>query len=69
MSALPGTKSMVLVSQGFLLVDEHRQDEAAVMDRAVRANIIINSLNARGLFTVDPDASTKMNGKRGIFEQ
>lgn len=62
MSALPGAKSMVLVSQGFLLVDEHRQGEAAVMDRAVRANIIINSLNARGLFTVDPDASAKVNG-------
>ncbi len=62
MSALPGTKSMVLVSQGFLVVDEHRQEEAAVMDRAVRANIIINSLNARGLFTVDPDASARVNG-------
>ncbi len=62
MSALPGTKSVVLVSLGFLLVDEHRQEEAAVMDRAVRANIIINSLNARGLSTVDPDASAKLNG-------
>jgi VWFA-related protein len=62
MSALPGTKSMVLVSQGFLLVDEHRAEESAVMDRAVRANIIINPLNARGLFTVDPDASAKVNG-------
>ena len=62
MSALPGTKSMVLISQGFLLLDEHRQEEAAVMDGAVRANIIINSLNARGLFTVDPDASSKLSG-------
>jgi len=62
MSALPGTKSMVLVSQGFLLVDEHRQEESAVMDRAVRANIIINSLNARGLFTVEPDASARLTG-------
>jgi VWFA-related protein len=62
MSALPGTKSMVLISEGFLLLDEHRQEEAAVMDRAIRANIIINSLNARGLFTVDPDASAKLNG-------
>jgi VWFA-related protein len=62
MSALPGTKSLVLVSQGFLVLDEHRQEEAAVMDRAIRANIIINSLNARGLFTVDPDASAKVRG-------
>jgi VWFA-related protein len=62
MSALPGMKSIVLVSQGFLLLDEHRPEEAAVMDRAIRANIIVNSLNARGLFTVDPDASTKLRG-------
>jgi VWFA-related protein len=62
MSALPGTKSIVLISQGFLALDEHRQEEAAVMDRAVRANIIVNSLNARGLFTVDPDASSKLSG-------
>jgi VWFA-related protein len=62
MSALPGTKSMVVVSQGFLLLDEHRREEADVMDRAVRANIIINSLNAQGLFTVDPDASSKLSG-------
>ncbi len=62
MSALPGSKSIVLVSQGFLLVGEHRQEESAVMDRAVRANIIINSLNARGLFTVDPDASARLTG-------
>jgi VWFA-related protein len=62
MSALPGTKSIVLVSQGFLVLPELLQEEAAVMDRAIRANIIINSLNARGLFTVDPDASTKLSG-------
>jgi VWFA-related protein len=62
LSALPGAKSIVLVSQGFLLLDEHRREEADVMERAVRANIIINSLNAQGLFTVDPDASSKLSG-------
>jgi VWFA-related protein len=62
MGALPGSKSVVLVSQGFLLLPEHRSEESDLMDRAVRANIIINALNARGLFTVDPDASAKLNG-------
>jgi VWFA-related protein len=62
MSALPGAKSILLVSQGFLVLPDLLQEEAAVMDRAIRANIIVNSLNARGLFTVDPDASTKLRG-------
>jgi len=62
MSALPGTKGIVLASQGFLVLPELLQEEAAVMDGAIRTNIIINSLNARGLFTVDPDASSRQRG-------
>jgi VWFA-related protein len=62
MSPLPGTKSIVLVSQGFLLLPDHRLDESGVMESAVRANIVIDTLNARGLFTVDPDASAKLRG-------
>jgi len=62
MSPLPGAKSIVLVSQGFLLLPDHRLEESEVMDSALRANIAINSLNARGLFTVDPDASAKLRG-------
>jgi VWFA-related protein len=62
MSALPGTRSILLASQGFLVLPELLQQEAAVMEQAIRSNIIINSLNARGLFTVDPDASSKLRG-------
>jgi len=62
MSVLPGSKSIVLVSQGFLLLPEHRQEETGVIDRAVRANIIINSLDARGLFTVESDPGAKLRG-------
>lgn len=62
MSPLPGTKTLVLVSQGFLLLPEHGEEQTAVMERAAQSNIIINSINARGLFTVDPDAGTKLRG-------
>jgi len=65
-SPLPGAKIIVLVSQGFLLLPDHRAEESEVMDSAIRANIVINSLNARGLFTVDPDAGAKLRG-RGEF--
>ncbi len=67
MSVLPGSRSIVLVSQGFLMLPDQRQEETDVMDRAVRANIIVNSLNARGLFTVDSGASAKLTGNSEIL--
>ncbi len=59
-SAMPGQRSIVLVSTGFLLVDQ-RVDELEIIDRAIRANVTINTLNARGLFTIIPggDASQR----------
>jgi VWFA-related protein len=51
MSALPGQRSIVLVSPGFLITTSHQYDLADVVDRATRANIFINALDARGLYT------------------
>ncbi|HXN73524.1 MAG TPA: VWA domain-containing protein [Candidatus Acidoferrales bacterium] len=53
MSALPGQRSIVLISPGFLITTTHQYDISDVIDRATRANIFINSLDARGLYTVD----------------
>jgi len=60
MGALPGSRSIVMISPGFFLMSEHRFDESDLMDRAIRANVTINSLDARGLYTLIPggDAST-----------
>jgi VWFA-related protein len=52
MTTLPGSRSIVLVSPGFFLTNDHRLDENDVVDRAIRANVTINSLDARGLYTV-----------------
>jgi VWFA-related protein len=52
-SALPGQRTIVLVSPGFL-TPEHEYDVSEIIDRATRANIFINTLDARGLYTVDP---------------
>jgi VWFA-related protein len=51
MSALPGQRSIVLVSPGFLITTSHQFDLSDVIDRATRANIFINTLDARGLYT------------------
>ncbi len=53
MSALPGQRSIVLVSPGFLITNTHQFDISDVIDRATRASVFINSLDARGLYTVD----------------
>jgi VWFA-related protein len=60
MGALPGSRSIVMISPGFFLTIDHRTEESDLMDRAIRANVTINALDARGLFTIIPggDAST-----------
>jgi len=59
MASMPGQRSLVLVSPGFLVLDDHRSDEIDLMDRAIRANVVISALDARGLYALVPggDAS------------
>lgn len=52
-SALPGQRSIVLVSPGFL-TSTYEYQVSEVIDKANHANIFINTLDARGLYTVDP---------------
>jgi VWFA-related protein len=56
MSASPGQRTIVLVSPGFFIPVDFRQEEIDVMDRAIRANVIISSLDARGLYVAGPGA-------------
>jgi len=54
MSAMPGTRSIVMVSPGFYLVTDHRIDEMDVINTAIRNNVVISSLDARGLYSLTP---------------
>ena len=54
MSVMPGQRSILFASPGFLVPDELRSEESDVMDRAVHANIVLSALDARGLYTIDP---------------
>lgn len=49
-SAMPGQRSIILASPGFLTPDLH-QDVSEVISRAIRANVIISAIDARGLWT------------------
>ena len=65
-SALPGQRSIVLVSPGFL-TSTFEFDVSEIISKANRANIFINTLDARGLYTVDPigDVSRPAAGHAG----
>jgi len=52
MSALPGERILVLASPGFLLSTQYL-DEMEIIDRANRVNIVINTVDARGLYVPD----------------
>jgi VWFA-related protein len=58
MSSLPGQRSVVIVSSGFLTEALH-SELGEIIDRALRANVVISALDARGLYTDPgvPDAS------------
>jgi len=67
MTALPGQRSIVLVSPGFLYIRQEL-DLWETIDQATRANVVINTLDARGLYAVDPlgDVSQPVTGDRRL---
>ncbi len=54
LAAMPGDRVMILVSPGFYLPDDLQRDLSETIDRATRAGVVINALDARGVYTVDP---------------
>lgn len=63
-SIMPGQRSIVLLSPGFFTPFDVYQEKSEIVDRAVRANVIINAVDARGLYTIIPggDASQPSGG-------
>ncbi len=54
MSAMPGSRNIVLVSPGFYLITDHRTDEMDLINSAIRNNVVLSSLDARGLYALTP---------------
>jgi VWFA-related protein len=62
-SVMPGQRSMVLVSPGFLTPETNMfQDYMDVIDRALRSEVIISTLDARGLYTIVPGGDISKSG-------
>ena len=64
MAATPGLRSIVLVSPGFYIPADYRREESDLMEAAIRANVTISALDARGLYTMTPggDISERSQG-------
>ena len=60
-AATPGDHSIVLVSPGFI-TPQQLYDVDDIIERAVRANIVINALDARGLYVVIPGGDASQSG-------
>jgi len=51
-SQMPGKRSIVLISPGFFLSSQLEVEAASVVDEAIRAEVAISALDARGLYTL-----------------
>jgi VWFA-related protein len=69
--AMPGSRTLVLVSPGFPINTDHRLPEADVLEHAVRAKVAINTIDMRGLYTIGADADgTRYNSAAsGVLQQ
>jgi len=52
LGVMPGERVLVLASPGFLLSTQY-SEEMGIIDRANKASIVINTVDARGLYTPD----------------
>jgi len=74
LAAMPGQRIMVFVSPGFITSTLHLEFSDLV-DRATKANIVVNTIDARGLYTpdmgdiADPtrNVSLRTAGNRGSY--
>jgi VWFA-related protein len=54
MASAPGQRTIMVISPGFMTMDPlYFPDKTEILDRAIRANVIISAMDARGLYT-DP---------------
>ncbi len=64
MSALPGQRTLILVSPGFLTITpESLAAESRVIDAAARSDVTISAMDARGVYVAEMNASDDMRGR------
>jgi VWFA-related protein len=68
LSTMPGQRSIVWISPGFLGMDQ-AFEMSSLIDQALRARVVINALDSRGLWVLIPggDVSQQGSGLTGRF--
>ena len=65
MATLPGQRTLVLVSPGFLtLSQDSLKLTSQILEEAAHANVVINTLDARGLYVGRADAARETRRRR-----
>jgi VWFA-related protein len=54
LASMPGDRVMILVSPGVYLPDDLQRSLSESIDRATRSGVIINTLDARGVYAINP---------------
>jgi VWFA-related protein len=54
MNTMAGQRVIVMASSGIQMLNERRRDELDVFEQAIRSGVIVNTLDARGLYTSIP---------------
>jgi len=63
MSGMPGERTLLLVSPGFLtMTPDALAGKSQILDLAAQGNVTINAVDARGLYTAALDASDRNRG-------
>ncbi len=66
MAKLPGQRTLILVSPGFLSPSQEAMSfKSELLDRAAGSNVVISALDARGLYSGSADASLGTNATMG----
>ena len=71
MASMPGQRNIVLISPGFLVLDDRRDEQMALTDRAIKAKVVIGGLDARGLYSQiqGGDASDRLASASTIVDK
>jgi VWFA-related protein len=68
MTQVKGSRVILLASSGFL-AGTLEADQDLVIDKALRANVVINSLDSKGLYTLDEPDGGRGTGMRSVIYQ
>lgn len=65
LSTMPGNRTLVMVSGGFIIGPSLRIAEQDAFEKAIRANIAVNTIDARGVWTYGDDISIQGSSMAG----